>query len=132
MNRLIFLTSILFPFIISFWLLSVGIIVDYERSTGPELIILSGKENLLKKSNQYGVNYVNGAYTTYEFDSRYGFENIGISFAFYKVIDSKLVEDSLNQRSALLKIDRFYSVKLIVCLILVYFILLFFFKWKYW
>ena len=114
-----------------FWMLSTGLIVDYERNTGPELIILSGKENLLKKSSRYGVNNVNSAYTTYEFDNEYGFENIGISFAFYKIIDSKKVEDNEQEKVALLKIERFYSIKLILCLTLLYFIVLFILKWKF-
>ena len=112
-------------------MLSTGLIVDYERNTGPELIILSGKENLLKKSSRYGVNNVNSAYTTYEFDNEYGFENIGISFAFYKIIDSKKVEDNEQEKVALLKIERFYSIKLILCLTLLYFIVLFILKWKF-
>lgn len=131
MKRIIFLILILFPFVLVSWLLSKGIVVVYERSTGPELIILSGKENLLNKSRHYGINNVNCAYTTYEFDSEYGFENIGISFAFYKIINSKKVEDNEHEKVALLKIDRFYSVTLILFLIMFYYIILFFFRKKY-
>ena len=110
----------LLPIIIFFIILSNSLIVKYERNTGPELVILYGKEKLKKAGYLYSVNYSNCAYTTYEFDSKYGFENIGISFAFYKVIGSREVEGNHQQKAPVIIVKRFYPFFLSICMVMLF------------
>ena len=100
--------------------LSQGLIVDYQRNSGPELIILLGKDKLLNDGKKFRVNYSECAYTTYQFDTNYGFENIGISFVNFKLLGSQTLEDGdKHQIAALLEIKRFYPVYLVIGVVII-------------
>ena len=101
------------PIISLYLMFSKGIIVNYERCTGPELSIIAGRNGLMKKGAFFKVNYNQRAYTTYEFETDYGFKAIGTSFAFYKVIGSKSTEYEW-QKAPILEIKTFYSIAFIL------------------
>lgn len=115
--NILFISSI--SYIVFFiCLLLFGILVDYERNTGPDLHILYGGNKLKSYSQQFKINGFEGAYTTYQFDSQYGFESIDLSFCFYEVIGSR-DSDNKGEKVALLKIKRFYSIYIIFPLLII-------------
>lgn len=99
--------------IVLYSVFSRGVIVRYERTTGPELIVITGKRGLRSKGVNFNVNYYERVYTSYPLDTPYGNKAIGTAFAFYRIIDSKPTED-LNQRAPVLKITTFYPILAVV------------------
>lgn len=113
--KIILLSLSLITLLNTIALLIFGVLVSYQDNSGTDLIIYLGKNRLLSEGKKFDVNYVEGAYTTYNFgDGLAPPKPIGMSLAYYKIIGSEPTEMGIKQKAPVLEIKSFYSIYFIV------------------